>query len=746
MDKLEYSTILAPDKLPVLKETDTDAIIDEVIRMVKEYSPKANTDMIYVAYRLAKAAHKNQYRKSGEPYIDHPVQSAYIAAELSMDAVAISSALLHDVIEDTPYTFEDIENLFGRNVAEIVDGVTKLTKLQYTSHEEQQVENLRKMFLAMSKDIRVVIIKLIDRLHNMRTLNFQTPEKQLEKAKETLEIYSPLAHRLGMSKIKSELEDLSLKYLDPIAYEEIRTNIRHKKDEREKYVADIIKTLEEKLEEIRIPYQITGRAKHFYSIFRKMFAQNKSIDEIYDLFAVRIIVDSVADCYAVLGMVHEMYTPIPMRFKDYIAMPKPNMYQSLHTTVVGPKGTPFEIQIRTWDMHKVAEEGIAAHWKYKEGVSGQTDMDSKLEWVRQLLENQQDIMDTDEFLNNIKLDLFNEEVFTLTPNGKVISLTNGSTVIDFAFAIHTQVGCKMCGAKVNGKIVTHDYKLKNGDIVEILTSPTVKGPSRDWLKIVKTSQARTKINQWLKKECREENIIHGKEFIEKECRRINVPVSELLREEWLKPVYKKYNFNSIDDLYASVGYGGLTAQKIVLRLNEEYTKLKKEKGEAKETVVQVSERKKKTNNSGVTVKGIDNCLVRLSGCCNPVPGDDIVGFITKGRGVSVHRADCANMQPSALSADDKLRFVPVEWSQSKSGVYVATLTIETEDKPGMMMHITTVLTEMKINCISVDARVTKNKIGIMTLGLEISDTGDVKKVANKIRQISGVISVSRTKN
>ncbi len=746
MERLEYSTILAPDKLPVLKETDTDAIIEEIIRMVKGYSPKANTDMIYVAYRLAKAAHKNQYRKSGEPYIDHPVQSAYIAAELSMDAVAISSALLHDVIEDTPYTFEDIADLFGRNVAEIVDGVTKLTKLQYTNHEEQQVENLRKMFLAMSKDIRVVIIKLIARLHNMRTLNFHTPEKQLEKAKETLEIYSPLAHRLGMSKIKSELEDLSLKYLDPIAYEEIRTNIRHKKDEREKYVADIIKTLEVKLEEIRIPYQITGRAKHFYSIFRKMFAQNKSIDEIYDLFAVRIIVDSVADCYAVLGMVHEMYTPIPMRFKDYIAMPKPNMYQSLHTTVVGPKGTPFEIQIRTWDMHKVAEEGIAAHWKYKEGVSGQTDMDSKLEWVRQLLENQQDIMDTDEFLNNIKLDLFNEEVFALTPNGKVISLANGSTVIDFAFAIHTQVGCKMCGAKVNGKIVTHDYKLKNGDIVEILTSPTVKGPSRDWLKIVKTSQARTKINQWLKKECREENIIHGKEFIEKECRRINVPVSELFREEWLKPVYKKYNFNSIDDLYASVGYGGLTAQKIVLRLNEEYTKLKKEKGEVKQPVVQIQDRKKKVNNSGVTVKGIDNCLVRLSGCCNPVPGDDIVGFITKGRGVSVHRADCANMQPSALTADDKLRFVPVEWSQSKNGVYVATLTIETEDKPGMMMHITTVLTEMKINCISVDARVTKNKIGIMTLGLEISDTGDVKKVANKIRQIPGVISVSRTKN
>ncbi len=747
MDKLLYSSpILAPEKIPDLKETDADAIIEEIIQMVKGYSPKANTDMIYVAYRFAKAAHKNQLRKSGEPYIDHPVQSAYIAAELSMDTVAISSALLHDVIEDTPYSFEDIETLFGRNVAEIVDGVTKLTKLQYTTHEEQQVENLRKMFLAMSKDIRVIIIKLIDRLHNMRTLNYQTPEKQLEKAKETLEIYAPLAHRLGMSKIKSELEDLSLKYLDPIAYEEIRTNIKQKKDERERYVTDIIKTLEAKLDEIKIKGQITGRAKHFYSIFRKMYAQNKSIDEIYDLFAVRIIVDTVADCYAVLGMVHEMYTPIPMRFKDYIAMPKPNMYQSLHTTVVGPNGTPFEIQIRTWEMHKVAEEGIAAHWKYKEGISGQNDMDSKLEWVRQLLENQQDIMDADEFLNNIKLDLFNEEVFALTPNGKVISLVNGSTVIDFAFAIHTQVGCKMCGAKVNGKIVPHDYKLKNGDIVEILTSSAVKGPSRDWLKIVKTSQARTKINQWLKKECRDENIVQGKDFIDKECRRISVPVSELFRVEWLRPIFKKYNFSSIDDLYASVGYGGLTAQKVVLRLNEEYQKIKKEHGETKENVSQQSSRKKKTNSFGIEVKGIDNCLVRLAGCCNPVPGDDIVGFITKGRGVSVHRADCANMQPSALSADDKLRFIPVEWSQSKKAVYVATLTIETEDRPGMMMAVTTVLTDMKINCVSMEARVTKNKIGIMNVGLEISDTMDVKKAANKIRQIPGVLSVSRTKN
>ncbi len=736
-------TILAPDKIPYIAE-DTDAIIAKVIAMVKRYASNANTDMIEVAYRLAKAAHKNQFRRSGEPYIDHPVQIAYIAAELSMDAVAISAALLHDVIEDTPYTFADIEALFGRNVAEIVDGVTKLTKIQYNTHEEQQVENLRKMFLAMAKDIRVVIIKLIDRLHNMRTLKFMTPEKQLEKAKETLEIYSPLAHRLGMSKIKSELEDLSLKYLDPVAYEEIRTNISQKKSEREKYVSDIISTLEDRLQELGIQGQVTGRAKHFYSIFRKMYAQNKSIDEIYDLFAVRVIVDTVSDCYAVLGMVHEMYTPIPMRFKDYIAMPKPNMYQSLHTTVVGPNGTPFEIQIRTWEMHKVAEEGIAAHWKYKEGISGESSMDSKLEWVRQLLENQVDIIDTDDFLNTIKLDLFNEEVFVFTPNGKVISLTNGSTVIDFAFAIHTAVGCKMSGAKVNGKIVPHDYKLKNGDIVEILTSSSVRGPSRDWLKIVKTSQAKNKINQWLKRECRDENIIHGKELIDRELRRINIPHSQLFRDEWLEPLFRKYNFSSLDDLYASVGYGGLTAQKVVMRLREEYIRDKRD--HPADEPPKTTEPKRRHSNSGVNVAGIDNCLVRLAKCCNPVPGDEIVGFITKGRGVSVHRADCPNIQPSALTAEDKLRFIGVSWAEEKRASYIATLQVDADNRPGMMMAVSAAMADLKINCASITARVTKQGYAVMTFGLEISDMADVKKAMNKIRQIPGVMSVSRTTN
>lgn len=734
------SQILSPDKVPAIA-ADTDEIINQVIEMVKGYSPKANTDMIYIAYRFAKMAHRDVKRRSGEPYIIHPVQTAYIAAQMGMDVTTISSALLHDIIEDTPYSFADLETLFGKNVAEIVDGVTKLTKIQYSSHEQQQMENLRKMFLAMSKDIRVVIIKLIDRLHNLRTLDYMSRAKQLEKAKETLDIYSPLAHRLGMSKIKIELEDLSLRYLDPVAYEEIRNGINQKKEEREQYVSKIIEVLKNRLAEMHIKGQVTGRAKHFYSIFRKMYAQNKTLDEIYDLFAVRVIVDSVADCYAVLGMVHEMYTPIPMRFKDYIAMPKPNMYQSLHTTVVGPNGTPLEIQIRTWEMHKIAEEGIAAHWKYKEGVSGVSDMDSKLTWVRQLLDNQAGIIDSDDFLKTIKFDIFNDEVFAITPNGKVISLVNGSTVIDFAFAIHTAVGCKMCGAKVNGKIVPHNYVLKNGDIVEILTSASVRGPSRDWLKIVKTSQAKNKINQWLKRECRDENITHGKDIMDKELKRINIPSAELLRQEWLDAICKKYNFQTMDDLYASIGYGGLSAQKVIMRLREEYIKLRK--SQPQKAPEPVSGKPKKTSYNGIEVEGIEHCLVRIAGCCNPVPGDEIKGFITKGRGVSVHRADCSNIRPSSLSEEDRNRFINVRWATEGQSSYIATLQIEADDRTGMMMNVTACLADLKINCSSIEGRATKKGLASMTLGLEISDTADIKRAMTKIKQIPGVISVSR---
>ncbi len=722
---------------------ETDVIVDKVIKRVAQYNPNANTDMIYVAYHVAKEAHKNQFRKSGEPYIIHPVQIAYIASELSMDSVAICAGLLHDVIEDTPYTYDDIVTLFGPTVAEIVEGVTKLKKIKYRDHQEEQVENLRKMFFAMSKDIRVVIIKLIDRLHNMRTLNFQPREKQLSIAKETLDVYAPLAHRLGISKIKSELEDLSLKYLDPIAYEEIAESINQKKSEREAFVADIIDTLKKRLEASGIKCEVTGRAKHFYSIFRKMYAQNKTIDEIYDLFAVRVIVNTVAECYAVLGMVHEMYTPLPLRFKDYIAMPKPNMYQSLHTTVVGTDGTPFEIQIRTWEMHKVAQEGIAAHWKYKEGKSGADSMDKELEWVRKLMETQENIMDADVFMNSLRIDMFSDQVFAFTPQGKVIPLPNGSTAIDFAFAIHTQVGSKMVGAKANGKIVPNTYKLQNGDIIEILTSPQAKGPSRDWLKIVKTSQARSKINQWLKKECREENIVHGKNMLEREAKRINIPLPSLLRDEWLQPMYRKYTFSALDDLYASVGYGGLSAQKVVMHLRDEFVRERKKNVPETKTTHTL---RKKTNTIGVEVKGIDNCLVRLSKCCNPVPGDDIVGFITKGRGVSVHRADCPNIQPEVLSDEDKNRFIKVSWTGGNSSAYVATLRVEAEDSPGMMMRITTVLAELNLNCTAINARTLKNKTSVMTFGLEISDTEQLKKAKLKISQLPGVMSVTRTTN
>lgn len=734
------------DVIPHTQE-NTDTTIHTIIEGVRTHFPGANTDMIDTAYRLAKAAHKGQYRRSGAEYIEHPVQIAYIAYTFSLDVVTITSALLHDVVEDTPYTLADIKAFFGPAVADIVDGVTKLKKIQYNTHEEQQVENLRKMFLAMAKDIRVVIIKLIDRLHNMRTLEYMSPQKQLEKAKESVEVYAPLAHRLGMSKIKSELEDLSLKYLDPVAYEEIRHGINQKRQEREDYISDIIDSLNSKLTAMRIKATITGRAKHFYSIFRKMYFQNKTLDEIYDLFAVRVIVDSVADCYAVLGMVHVMYTPVPGRFKDYIAMPKPNMYQSLHTTVIGTNGAPFEIQIRTWDMHKVAEEGIAAHWKYKEGISGKTDMDSKLEWVRQLLETQVDIIDTDDFLNTLKIDLFADEVFVFTPQGKVVSLPAKSSVIDFAFAIHSEVGYKMIGAKVNGKIVPNNYELKNGEIVEILTSSANRGPSRDWLKIVKTSQAKNKINQWFKRECRDENIVHGKDLIDKEIRRLGYTHAQLFRENWLAPIMRRYNFATLDDLYASIGYGGLTAQKIVMRLRDEYVREKKEKETPAlpSTPAEDGRRHERVSGNGIIVKGLDNCLVRLARCCRPVPGDEIVGFITKGRGVSVHRADCPNIQPSALTEEDQGRFMEVAWANSNRTNYIATIEVQATERAGIMFEIGNAVSDMSIPCKSINGRVKKGT-AIIELGLEISDTAVLDKAIKRIYQLPEVLSVKRKSN
>ena len=748
------NNILEPSKIEQNATTDTNAIVDEIIRSVKEHNPAANTDMIYTAYRLAKWSHKDQFRKSGAPYIEHPVQVAYIASQLSMDATTITACLLHDVVEDTPYSYEDIELLFGNNVALLVGGVTKLKKIQYNTREEQQVDNLRKMFFAMAKDIRVVIIKLIDRLHNMRTLNFMPRKKQLLISKETLDVYAPLAHRLGMSKIKIELEDLSLKYLDPVAYEEIRTSISQKKEEREEYISSLMTYLRNILNDSGIKGEVSGRAKHFYSIFRKMYTQNKTMDELYDLFAVRVIVDSVADCYAVLGLVHENYTPVPMRFKDYIAMPKPNMYKSLHTTVIGPNGTPFEIQIRTWEMHRIAEEGIAAHWKYKEGKSGSSDMDNTLSWVRQLLDTQQSVIDTDDFFNTLRCDLFSDEVFVFTPQGRVVSLPAGSTVIDFAFLIHTQVGCKMSGAKVNGKIVPNSYVVQNGEIVEILTANN-HGPSRDWIKLCRTTNAKNKINQWFKKEKREENIEHGSELIERELRRLGNTRAQLFRPEWTALVTRKYGFNTLDDLTAAVGYGGITAQKVVMRLrnnwlaeieSEEKRKQLESVFENGETAVQTEQQPKRTSDKGIIVKGIDNCLVKLANCCTPVAGDPIVGFITKGQGVSVHRADCPNVQPKNLGDEDRTRFIEVSWDMSKATLMAVKLRIEVLDRDGVLMEITNILSTLKIPFKSVNAYVNKTGIAVISLGVELRNTSDLALLTKKIKQIHGVRSVSRESN
>lgn len=715
-------------------------------KRVLEYNANFDIAKLEKAYELARTAHEGQMRESGEPYLTHPLEVAYILADLELDCDTLVGALLHDVVEDTSYTVADINREFGESVAIIVDGVTKLSKIQYTTAEEQQVENLRKMFLAMAKDVRVILIKLADRLHNMRTIKAKSEKKQREKARETLEVYAALAHRLGMSKIKWELEDLSLKYIDPVAYKEITESINLKKQEREQFINDIMDTLKKKTDEMGINSHVMGRAKHFYSIYRKMFTQNKSIDELYDLFAVRIIVDSIKDCYAVLGMVHELYYPIPGRFKDYIAMPKPNMYQSLHTTVIGPDGTPFEIQIRTWEMHRVAEFGIAAHWKYKEGVSGKTDVDAKLEWIRQLLEIQNSVVDTDDFMRTLKIDLFTDEVFVFTPKGDIINLPAGSTPIDFAFSIHSAVGCKMAGVKVNGKITTLDYILQNGDIVDIMTSSAVRGPSRDWLKLCKTSGARSKINQWLKRECREENIQHGKELIDRELRRVNLSHSQLFRTEWVDMLCKKYSFSSLDDIYAAVGYGGLTVNKVVGKLREEYRQaMKKEKPETE--IVQseqTPQKKKKTASNGVIVEGIEGCLVRFSRCCNPVPGDEIIGYITRGRGVSVHRKDCTNIVSSEKHGDTE-RLINVYWEkeQDKNTSYLSEIQIMANDRKGLLAEIASTISELKILITGMNLKTTKNQTAVVNIVIEINSTDELNQVVKKIRNISGVYDVQR---
>ncbi|MDP4092874.1 MAG: bifunctional (p)ppGpp synthetase/guanosine-3',5'-bis(diphosphate) 3'-pyrophosphohydrolase [Bacillota bacterium] len=721
-----------------------------LVEKINKYNPSCDFTLIDKAYSMSKAAHSGQQRVSGDPYITHPIEVACILAELELDCTSIIAGILHDTVEDTTCTVEQIKENFGDEVALLVDGVTKLGKIPYTTKEELQAENLRKMFLAMAKDIRVILIKLADRLHNMRTLKYMTPEKQLEKANETLEIYAPLAHRLGISKIKWELEDICLRYIDPKGYYDLVEKIAKKRKEREAYISDIIESLKTKTTELGIENaHIDGRPKHFYSIYKKMVDQNKTLEQIFDLFAVRVIVDSVKDCYAVLGLVHELYKPMPGRFKDYIAMPKPNMYQSLHNTLIGPEGQPFEVQIRTWEMHRIAEVGIAAHWKYKEGHVGTTDVDNKLVWLRQLLEWQKEMRDAKEFMETLKIDLFTDEVFVFTPKGDVLSLPMGSNPIDFAYAIHSAVGNKMMGAKVNGKIVPIDYELKNGDFVEVLTSANVHGPSRDWLKIVKSTQAKNKINQWLKKEFREDNIVKGKEAVERELKKQGLTFAQLFKNEWLDPIIKKLTLNSMDDLYASIGYGAVTAHKIISRLKEDYKKtLKPEEliEQGFETLPpQKADKKKKTApESGIVVKGIENCLVRISRCCNPVPGDQIIGYITRGRGVSVHRKDCVNVE-NIDNMDGENRLIEVSWYTSENVAYKADITVMANDRTALLMEITNVIGESKIPLKAINARTTKEQIAIMNLTLEITDTDQLDKIIKKLKKVQGVFEVTRNK-
>lgn len=724
-------------------------ILGELLEKVQKYNPNADLALIQKAFDVAEKQHEGQMRESGEPFVTHPIQVAMILADMELDAQSIAAALLHDVVEDTEYSNEDVVREFGDDVALLVEGVTKIGKIPYTSKEEQQVENLRKMFLSMAKDVRVIVIKLADRLHNMRTLKSKAEAKQREKARETLEVYAPLAHRLGMSKIKWELEDLSLRYIDPVGFYEIVDKIALKREERERYIQDIISVLKERLESLHIKSHVEGRAKHFYSIYRKMFIQNKTIDELYDLFAVRVIVDTVADCYAVLGMVHDLYKPMPGRFKDYIAMPKPNMYQSLHSTLLGPNGTPFEIQIRTWEMHQTAENGIAAHWKYKEGKSGASDMDSKLEWIKQLLDIQKDLTSAEDFMHTLKIDLFSDEVFVFTPKGDVINLPAGATPIDFAYAIHSAVGNKMAGAKVNGKIVTLDYALKSGDIVDVYTSASVHGPNLDWLKIAKTSQARNKINQWFRKENREENLIKGKEAVERELKKAGIPLKYMTDNNLHEPLLRKYGFKQLEDMYAVLGYGGPNAHKYLTRFKEDARKqMLKENAENIAVPAQMIEVKttSRPNNSGVIVEGIDNCLIRFSHCCTPVPGDEIVGYITRGRGVAVHRKDCINITNASFTPEEQQRFIPVRWANEVETSFQSMLCLTAADRDSLLMDVTSVINGLNTPIRGMNARTGKNNLAIIEILLEIADTQQLERALKKLKQIDGVLSVVRRRS
>ncbi|MGO1370933.1 MAG: RelA/SpoT family protein [Senegalia sp. (in: firmicutes)] len=713
--------------------------IEKLVEKIKQYNPQADVEKVRKAYNFAKSAHEGQLRNSGEDFIIHPVNVAIILADMNMDISTIIAGLLHDVIEDTENSYNLVKEEFGVEVANLVDGVTKLKKIQYKTKEERKAESLRKMVIAMAKDIRVIIIKLTDRLHNMRTLEYMSDEKKKEKALETLEIYAPIANRLGVFKIKWELEDLSLRYIDPEGYYDLVDKVSKKRKEREEYINEVIDKLNVKLDEVDIESEINGRPKHFYSIYRKMVYQNKVFEQIFDLTAIRIIVNSVKDCYGALGIVHTLWKPIPGRFKDYIAMPKANMYQSLHTTLIGPGGEIFEVQIRTWDMHKTAEYGIAAHWKYKEGNKEEENFDKKLSWLRQMMEWQKDMKDPKEFMESLKIDLFTNEVFVFTPKGDVVNLPAGSTPIDFAYRVHTDVGNKCVGAKVDGRIVPLDYKLKNGNIVSVLTSPNSIGPSRDWLKIVKSSQAKSKIKQWFKKEEKSDNIIKGREKLEREVKRDGYKTSEMLKEDWLEKIAEKLSFSKIDDLYASLGYGNTTLAQITTKLKEYYKEHYKLVDLPDKVHNQVKSKINKKQSQGINISGIDNVKVRFAKCCNPVPGDEIKGYITRGRGVSVHRSDC----PNIVDLGKDQRFIDVDWAQEDKTSYQAELQVKGSDRPGLLSEITILLSEANLFVSSLNARTNKEKLAIINLTLEIKDINQLNNLIKRLKKVTGVLDVYR---
>ena len=736
--------------------TSPEVLYKELINSVLKYHPSTDISMIEKAYKVASEAHEGQKRKSGEPYIIHPLCVAIILADLELDKETIVAGLLHDAVEDTWMTYEEVEKEFGSEVALLVDGVTKLGQLSYSADKvEVQAENLRKMFLAMAKDIRVILIKLADRLHNMRTLQYMRPEKQQEKARETMDIYAPIAMRLGISKIKVELDDLSLKYLKPDVYYDLVHKVALRKSEREQFVGAIVKEVKKHMDDANIKAQVDGRVKHFFSIYKKMVNQDKTIDQIYDLFAVRILVDTVKDCYAALGVIHEMYKSIPGRFKDYIAMPKPNMYQSLHTTLIGPNGQPFEIQIRTYEMHRTAEYGIAAHWKYKESSDGKAPVgkseEEKLNWLRQILEWQRDMSDNKEFMSLLKndLDLFADSVYCFTPQGDVKTLPSGSTPVDFAYSVHSAVGNKMVGARVNGKLVPIEYEIKNGDRIEIITSQNSQGPSRDWLKLVKSTQAKNKINQWFKKELKEDNILKGKEMLAQYARAKGFKIANYTKTQYLEAVLRKYGFRDWDSVLAAIGHGGLKEGQVFNKLVEAYDKENKKNLTDEQVLEAASETQEKLHiaksKSGIVVKGIHDVAVRFSKCCNPIPGDEIVGFVTRGRGITIHRTDCVNVLN--MSETDRTRLIEAEWQQpdtKEKEKYMAEIQVYANNRTGLLVDLSKIFTERKIDLRSINSRTSKQEKATISMSFEIGSKEELRSLIEKIRQVESVIDVERT--